>query len=130
MIRRSVALVIIFSLITCGIYFLYWFYVTTNELKTVTGREELSPGVDLILNIVTCGIWSFYGEYRNAQIIHAKMLDLHAVHEDKATLILILNLAGLIVGVTGIVAMGILQDDLNNLCGRLQSAEAALRPAP
>jgi len=54
--RRSVALVILFTLISCSIYWFYWLYVTTDELKRVSGRDELNPGIDLLLSIVTCEV--------------------------------------------------------------------------
>ena len=41
-IRRSVPLCVILSIVTCGIYMLYWFVCVTNETDAVTG--EYGPG--------------------------------------------------------------------------------------
>lgn len=49
--RRGVAQVVIFSIITCGIYALYWLYVTAKELQAATGKATLSPGILLILGL-------------------------------------------------------------------------------
>ena len=40
MTRRSVAAVIVLSLITCGIYMLYWIFVTCRDLQKESGRSE------------------------------------------------------------------------------------------
>ncbi|MBQ7364796.1 MAG: DUF4234 domain-containing protein [Clostridia bacterium] len=49
--QRSVVKVILFSIITCGIYMLYWMYVTAKELQTATGRSQFSPAIILVLAI-------------------------------------------------------------------------------
>jgi hypothetical protein len=45
---RSTLAVILLSLITCGIYSLYWFYATSEEMKRHTG-EGLGGGLSLII---------------------------------------------------------------------------------
>ncbi len=63
--KRSVGLVILFSLLTCGIYVVYWYYVTAQDLN----REETeqAPLMNFILawllGIVTCGIYLLIWEY-------------------------------------------------------------------
>ncbi len=47
--NRSVATVIIFSIITCGIYMLYWFWVTIEALDTEGQSSNMSPIVQFIL---------------------------------------------------------------------------------
>ncbi len=48
--KRSVAAVVILSLITCGIYSIYWTYVTTKGLQEESGvRSRLSPALLTIL---------------------------------------------------------------------------------
>jgi len=58
---RSPALVIILSIVTCGIYAWYWIYKMSEELQRATGKSTISPGVELLLCIVTCGIYPIYG---------------------------------------------------------------------
>jgi hypothetical protein len=48
---REPALVVIFSIITFGIYFLYWTYQVFRELKEHTG-QGIGPIIALILGIV------------------------------------------------------------------------------
>ena len=49
MTRRESWLVIVLTLVTCGVYLFYWQYVTTAELRTVSGRDDLNPILDLVI---------------------------------------------------------------------------------
>lgn len=115
MTRRSVAVVVLLSFITCGIYWFWWIYATTDELKRVTGHPDLNPVVDLVLCIVTCSLWGIYVEYRNAAVVHQEMVKAGRNHEDRSIIILVLNLATFVVGLTGFVAIALLQEELNKL---------------
>lgn len=114
MTRRDLVVVALLTVFTCGLYALYWQYKTTDELKAVTGKD-LNPGLELLLSLVTCGIFSIYAHYRNAQLVTERMRALKGAHEDKATMVLALDLASLVVGVTWVAAVVILQDELNKL---------------
>lgn len=43
--QRSVATVIILSIVTCGIYALYWLYVTAEDLENEGQTGSVSPTV-------------------------------------------------------------------------------------
>ena len=40
---RSVPMLVLLSIVTCGIYYLYWIYKTTDEIKNFMGREDINP---------------------------------------------------------------------------------------
>lgn len=122
MTRRHPGLVVLFTLITCGIYSFYWHYVSTNDLKTRTGNSELNPGLDLLLGIVTCGLYFIYSDYRNAQLLH-RALSAGGPSEDKSVVVLVLHLGAFVVGFTGLVSMAIVQDELNKLYDRPASVD-------
>ena len=63
---RSIALGIIFSLLTCGIYSLYWQYKQMITLNGWLGRTNYRFGLWLLLCIITCGIFALYYEYKMA----------------------------------------------------------------
>lgn len=113
MTRRDLVVVALLTIFTCGIYGL-WQYKTTEELKSVS-HKDLNPGLELLLTLVTCGIFGIYAHYRNAQIVTEQMKALRGTHEDKSMVILALDVASLVVGVTWVVAVVILQDELNKL---------------
>lgn len=51
MTKRSVATVVILSIITCGIYAWWWVYTTANELHEASGTSKFDPIVSLLLTI-------------------------------------------------------------------------------
>lgn len=119
MTKREPWIVAVLGLLTCGLYLLYWQYVTTEELKTTSGREDLNPMLDLILGFVTCGVWVIYVSYRNAQVVHEQLTRRSIAHDDKSTLIVILYVAALFNGLTALIAPMILQDEYNKLSDRI-----------
>ena len=63
--NRSIPLSIILSIVTCGIYSLYWFVVLTDDMNYASGRDQDTSGaLSLVLTIVTCGLYGWYWLYR------------------------------------------------------------------
>ena len=58
--QRSVALGLVFSIITCGIYGLYWMVCLTEDTNTAAGETGTSGVMALIFTIITCGIYGLY----------------------------------------------------------------------
>ena len=120
----------VLTMVTCGFYYFYWQWVTTEELKNATGRDDLNPMTDLLLTICCCGLWSVYVQYRNAQVVHEAFQARGASHEDKSTLILILHALSALNGMTGLVAILMLQDEYNKLGDASGGGGAFGPPAP
>lgn len=56
--ERGVAVSIILTIVTCGIYGIYWFICLTNEVEAASeDRTMASGGAAFLLTIVTCGIY-------------------------------------------------------------------------
>jgi Domain of unknown function (DUF4234) len=66
---RSIAMCVVLSLVTCGIYGMYWQYKQFQTVNAWLGREEHNFLMYLVLSIITCGIYSIYYEYRFAQTV-------------------------------------------------------------
>ena len=49
--NRSIVSVIILTIVTCGIYGLYWVYDTMNSLEQTTGHES---GVNALATLLLC----------------------------------------------------------------------------
>ena len=59
--RRNIAVCIVLTLVTCGIYGIYWIVCLTNDVNTVSGDVNgTSGGMVVLLTIVTCGIYGIY----------------------------------------------------------------------
>ena len=119
MTRRDSWVPAVLTLVTCGFYYFYWQYVTSEELKHATGRDDINPMMDLLLTIFCCGFWAIYVQYRNAQVIHESFQRYGQRHDDKSTIILVMNVLSVFNGLTPMVAIMILQDELNKL-GEMQ----------
>lgn len=109
----SVGLSILLTIITCGIYGLYWQYRQIGALNGWLGRKELSFGLWLLLSIITCGIFAVYYEYKMAQAI-VEVQETHnlRVQSDLTLICLLLSLFGL-----GIVSIAIQQAEINKFYG-------------
>lgn len=112
--KRNPALVIIFSIITCGIYNLYWFVTTTNEIQNKLKNPDgscKSGGMALLLAIVTCGIYEFYWWYKMGQKAAQLGKDYGVEISDNSTIYLIL----LFVGIGAVINTVLLQSSLNRV---------------
>lgn len=103
--KRSIVTAIILSLVTCGIYSIYWFVALTNEMNKASGREnDTNGGIAFLLSLVTCGIYSYFWAYQMGE-----KRDIVANENGSSNILyLVLSLFGL-----GIVVYGLLQDTLN-----------------
>ena len=63
--NRNIATCVILSIVTCGIYGLYWFIKLTDEVNAASGdTSATSGGMALVLTLVTCGIYGYYWAYK------------------------------------------------------------------
>lgn len=63
--RRDIAICIILSVVTCGIYGLYWYYKLIGELNVAAPDDDSPSAITvLLLTIITCGIYGCYWLYK------------------------------------------------------------------
>lgn len=62
--RIEIAAGIILSVITCGLYNVYWNYRQMKAMNELLGRHEFDFVQWLILTLITCGLYHIYYEYR------------------------------------------------------------------
>ena len=108
--RRNIAICIILSIVTCGIYGLIWFVWLTDDVNKVA--EEPNPtsgGMSLLLAIVTCGIYGLYWAYKQGEKLDAAAAKRGLPTSSKSIIYLLLSIFGL-----GIIAYALMQDELNN----------------
>ena len=107
--KRDIAVAIILSIVTCGIYGLYWFVVLTDDVKAASKDEQFQTGgVALLLTIVTCGIYGIYWAYKMGELMKQAQTNHNLPVTDNSVLYLILQILGL-----GIVNYAMIQNDLN-----------------
>lgn len=61
--KVSIARYVILSIITLGIFNIYWQYIQMKFVNLITGEERFSFVKWLLFTIVTCGIYHLYYEY-------------------------------------------------------------------
>ena len=62
--ERNIVVAIILSIITCGIYNIYWLVKLNNESLILANEKGPSGGVVILLNLITCGIYGFFWWYK------------------------------------------------------------------
>lgn len=112
--QRSIPMYIILSIVTCGLFGLYWFIVLTDETNEVTGQTQLASGpMALILTIITCNIYGWYWAYKMGEKVDMIKAQNGQSSSNSGILFIILQALGL-----GIVNYALAQDALNHTaCG-------------
>ena len=68
--QRNIALCIILSIVTCGIYMWYWIYKLTEDVNKLTGDPNAtSGGMVILLSIITCNVYMWYWLYKQGDAI-------------------------------------------------------------
>lgn len=107
--NRNIVVCIILSLVTCGIYGLFWMVVLNDELNAASGQYGPSGGTVLLFSIVTCGIYGLYWMYQMGQRVE---IIRGSGGGSTGILFLLLQLFGL-----SIVSLAIMQSELNSYYG-------------
>ena len=101
----------LFSLITCGFYLIYWYFKTLGEMADAghssTGN---APILDFLIAVVTCGIYGIFVDYRISKAIVELQQDAALPINDTAVLVVLLDIFGL-----SVITSAIHQNELNKL---------------
>ena len=109
--RRNIAVCIVLTLVTCGIYGIYWIVCLTNDVNTVSGDVNgTSGGMVVLLTIVTCGIYGIYWAYKQGEKLDFTKNNRGIPSSNSGVLYLILQIFGF-----GIIAYALMQHELNKL---------------
>jgi hypothetical protein len=105
MTKRDILSVILLSIFTCGIYSIYWMYVSAEQLNSLESEEPLTNYIlAIVLGILTCGIYSIYWQYKFYKKVDS------VTSENNLVINFILSILGL-----SLVSMAIAQTSFNNM---------------
>jgi hypothetical protein len=105
----NIALDIILSIITCGIYWFFWQARRIRALNSLLNEQRFSFVMWFFLSIITCFIFNVYYEYIMGQaIVEIQKRDNRPISNDLPVLGLVLSIFGL-----HIVADAIQQNEIN-----------------
>ncbi|SFR59148.1 DUF4234 domain-containing protein [Anaeromicropila populeti] len=108
--QRNIALCIILTLITCGIYGLYWMICLNSDSQIVSKDTGVSGGLLILLSIVTCGIYTIYWMYKLGDRIDMAKASRGVTSANTGVLYLVLTIFGL-----SIISYCLAQNELNKL---------------
>lgn len=101
--QRNIVTCILLTLITCGIYGVYWIIVLTKDAVSIKDESD-NALLEIVLMLFLPFLGIYMTEKKFAEGCAAKGVD----HKDNSILYLILSLIGL-----GIVSLCMLQNDVN-----------------
>lgn len=108
MTKRNIAVCIILSLITCGLYELYWIVTVNDEINYMSGRQGTGGGMVILLTIITCGLYGIYWMYQMGSAVEEVRARRGEMPGSSQIIYLLLSIFGL-----GIVALALMQNEVN-----------------
>lgn len=110
--ERSIPLYLVLSIITCGIFGLYWYVTLVDDLNTAVNQQDDTSGIMvLILTLVTCGIYGLYWMYKAGDKVSLLQQRSSGYSDSNLNILyLIVSLLGL-----GIVNYALIQNELNKV---------------
>ena len=129
--RREPALVLVFSIITFGIYLPFWYHGIYEDLQTLDGRTPTGHGfwLDFLFVLITFAIYGIWVDYQISRQI-AEFEDRNGLGpaQDTSIIAIILDVASYFTAfVTNFVTSAIQQDQINRVVEKL---EARMTPVP
>lgn len=109
--EREIFKIFCFSLLTLGIYYLYWIYTLSTEFKVVND-ESRNPALEVFLGIITLGFYFVYWHYKMAKEVYQMAQNKGYLGiTDKSKVCLLVSIFPL----GGYLSMGIIQDQINTI---------------
>ena len=62
--HANIAVHLILTIVTCGLFSLYWNYKQMQACNQMLGRREFSFGLWFLLTFITCGIYHVFYQYK------------------------------------------------------------------
>lgn len=109
--KREVVKCIIFTIITLGIYGMYWVAKINDDTKVLAKDDQMpSGGMVVLFTIITCGIYGFYWAYKMGQLLYKAKKDRNMESaKDNSVLYLVLEI------VFSIIAYVLMQNEINEM---------------
>ncbi len=109
--RNNIALFLVLTIVTAGLFNLYWNYRQQQSCNQMLGRNEFSFVMWLLLSIVTCGLYHLYYQFKMGGAIN-EIQELFGLPVTEG--LPVLSLVAALFGV-GVVADCIHQHELNKI---------------
>jgi hypothetical protein len=108
---RSPGMVVLLSIVTCGLYLVNWYFKTLDEMReagfAATGNSTM---VDFLLTLLACSIYGIYVDYRISKALVAMQQGAGLPVNDVSLIVIILDVFGFTV-----ITSAIHQSELNKI---------------
>lgn len=117
--KRGVGKAIVLSILTCGIYGIYWMIKITDESRELSKDYEGASGImSFILTLLTMGIYGIYWSYVMGKRIYEIQEEYYIPGEDRSVLYIIIGILGF-----QIINIALMQSDINYIIDMKRSLE-------
>lgn len=110
--EKSIGLCVVLSLVTCGIYSIYWLYTIAHDLNDLCESQNqekgAEPGLVVVLSIVTCGIYLLYYLWKAGKMVSSLTRSNGHHPSDDSIVLMVLSILQL-----SLVSYCILQSHIN-----------------
>ena len=108
--ERSIPLYIVLSVLTCGLFSIYWFIVLADDIRRLKGGTKPNGVTDYLLGLITCGIYLLYCYYQYPKYIVE-------IQEKKGIEVNDISLIAILLGIfsLGIVSLALIQNEVNKI---------------
>lgn len=111
--EKSIGLCVVLSLVTCGIYSIYWLYTIAHDLNDLCESQNqekgAEPGLVVVLSIVTCGIYLLYYLWKAGKMVSSLTRSNGHHPSDDSIVLMVLSILQL-----SLVSFCILQSHIND----------------
>lgn len=109
--KRNIFLNLLFCILTCGIYYLFWVVQITDDAKKLSKEDGPSGIFSLLLIFLTCGLYNIFWYYKiGTQLTNAQLLARKPQNTSLNILCVLLGIFGF-----GMISTMILQDAINGI---------------
>ena len=108
--ERNIITQILLTIVTCGIYGIYWFITLTDDSAKANNDPEFTGVKAFLFTLITCGIYGIYWNYKIGKELYEANQKRGINASDNSVLYLILSIFGL-----SIVTYCLAQNELNTL---------------
>lgn len=108
--ERNIVTCILLSIVTCGIYGIYWFITLTDDASRANDDPAFTGVKAFLFTLVTCGIYNIYWNYKIGKEMYEANQKRGIQTSDNSVLYLVLGLFGF-----GIVTYCLVQNELNTI---------------
>lgn len=112
---RNIALYIILTIVTCGLFSIYWQICLVNDLNSASDQPNDTNGITVfLLGLITCGIYDYYWMYKAGDKVSRIKHKLGETDSGNyGILYLILQLLAL-----GLINLCLIQNEINKAANR------------